>query len=143
MPKQRQARSRKGATLIEFACAWSVGWLVLLGLVQAGSAIYTYQQALHAVQIAAKAAAEQPYDLSSRGAEAIATIQSHPAFRDVPGLKPQDVQVSYEVDAQNVPHRVTVSLEQLQTGSPFSLSAIATRPSATQPFLGPIQCSGC
>lgn len=143
MIRSPHTRRTKGATLIEFAFAWSIGWILLTGLYQTSYTFYTYEKAQDAVQIAAQAAAQHPYDLPTHGAAAISEIQNLPVFRDVPGLSPAAVRVDYELDNQNVPQRVTVSIAHLDASALFIKFTLDDKPRSAQPFLGPVTCTGC
>lgn len=143
-PKHTQRRNRKGASVIEFALAFTVLVPILLGTFHFGMGFFYYNELLNSVRAAARYGGMRSYDSPTQTpSDAYLTaVKNVAVYGDpnggttpvVPGLTQDNIQVN--VDFTNgTPARVRVAVHN------FSMNVILSRmvtskPSAVFPYLG-------
>ncbi len=141
---------RKGSTLVEFALAFSVLWLLLGGVFTFGYSFYVYSRLQTAVAGAAQYAAAQDYD-SSNTAAYTAAIKNLVLYGDVtagttpivPGLTASHVQVLVTTDTNTVPRDVLVAVNNYTINTLFHRITLTGKPRAVVMYTGRWLCSSC
>lgn len=141
---------RKGSTLVEFAIAFTVLWLLLGGVFTFGYSFYVYSRLQTAVAGAAQYAAAQDYD-STNAAAYTTAIKNLVLFGDVaagttpivPGLSASNVQVQVTTDTNTVPRDVLVAIDAYTINTLFHSITLTGKPRAVVMYTGRWLCSGC
>lgn len=141
-------RSReRGHAMLELALSAGVMIACLAGTVQFGYTFYVYDQLLSSVGNGARYAASRTYRAATpadleKGRAAIRNLvvygNSHPALNAAPitpGLKPENVQVTWVMDAEK-PSAVDVTIVNYTVGAMFGPVTLNRRPFAEFPYVG-------
>jgi Flp pilus assembly protein TadG len=138
----RKNSSRRGSVAVEFALSFAALWAIFAGVFQFGYSMYVYNSLTGAVADAAMFAARADFDdpdhlfvtrlknfvvygSPDRGTKPLA-----------PGLKPDNVNVTWTKDASGYPLAITISITGYSLDTIFSRYAFNGKPRTTVPFLG-------
>lgn len=135
---------------MEFALGFSLLWMVFSGVYELGSAFYTYNVLKTSVTNAAQLGSQLPYD-AVHPSDYTTMLKNMVVYGDitagnspqVAGLTTGNVSVSLNLDANNIPRGVTVSITNYSLNVLFKTFKLSDKPRATTPYIGRVVCSGC
>ncbi len=115
-----------------------------------GSAFYTYNLLNTSVANAAQLGSRLEYD-TAHPSEFTTALKNMVVYGDVdagaapllPGLTTGDVKVSMNLDANNIPRGVTVSITGYSIDVLFKTFSLSDKPRATTAYIGRVICSNC
>jgi Flp pilus assembly protein TadG len=128
--------------VVEFALAFGLLWLLLSGCFRLGYSIYLYQSLLNTVAGAARYAARVDFDEPNHtfvaGVKNMA-VYGNPAGGTAalaPGLTPDNISVTWTVDAKGVPDTITVQVTAYGVNAVFQSFTWSGKPSVTVCYAG-------
>lgn len=145
--RQRRER-RRGSAMVEFALASAVLFPCMIGAFTYGYAFYTYNLLESSIANGARYGAFRTYRCDNtadieKGKLAIRnmTVYGTPSPGDqavplVRNLTVGNVDVTYNVNAKQIPLTLTVSLKNFSVKSVFNNFQLKDKPRVTLPFLG-------
>jgi Flp pilus assembly protein TadG len=141
-------RPTSGHAMLELTLVAAVMLAFLSGTLQFGYAFYIYNQLVTAVGSGARYAASRTYRAATpkdieKGREAIRNLVAygdpHPgpgAAPIIPQLKPEDVEVQWNLGKSGAPESVDVAIANHRVGAVFATFNFKRRPSFEFPFVG-------
>jgi Flp pilus assembly protein TadG len=147
--QQPGQRRRRGSSVLEFALAWSVLWLLFSGIWQFGYAFYVYNRLQTSTSNAAILAARLTYDTGNPSAFTN-TIKNLVVYGRtttgtkplVPGLSTGNVNVSVNPQG-GMPTDVTITIQNYSIDTIFKIYALTNKPRVTTLYMGQIVCTTC
>lgn len=136
---------RRGNAIIEFALSFGLLFSVFAGVFQFGYTFVIYNTLQTAVRAGARYASLRVYDSSTSTPSAAyltavrnVVIYGDPSgsgSRRVPGLRPEQVQVTILMD-RNVPKEVSVAITGYTVDAAVRSFTLNGKPKATMPYMG-------
>jgi Flp pilus assembly protein TadG len=135
-------RSHRGSVAVEFALSFAALWAIFAGVFQFGYSMYVYNSLTAAVANAALFAARTDFDEPDH--LFVARLKNFVVYGSpdggtqplAPGLKPDNVNVTWTKDASGYPLAITISITGYSLEVIFSHYAFDGKPRTTVPFLG-------
>ena len=136
-------RRRRGSGLVEFAFGFSALTLLFVGLADVSLSMIVYHQLSAAVSNGARYASAAEFDEPAhrfagrtRKMVACGNPEGEPCRETAPGLRPEQVKVSWTRDPAGKPETITVAIEGYRMPGLFSRRLLNGAPSATVRFAG-------
>jgi Flp pilus assembly protein TadG len=145
----RGSRER-GHAVVEFALGFTLLWMIFSGVYELGTAFYAYNVLKTSVSNAAQLGSRLEYD-TAHPSDYSAKLKNMVVYGDVtagtapqlPGLTTGNVNVSLNLDDNNMPRGVTVSITGYSLDALFKTFNLNGKPRATTAYLGRVLCSDC
>jgi len=148
MSRLRKQTGERGHALIELAASAGLMIACLAGTFQFGYTFYIYDELVTAVGNGARYAASRTYRAATsadldKGAAAIRNMVVYGTSRPAPGaapiapgLKPENVQVTWVKGENGAPSAVDVTIVKYSVGAVFNSFSFDHRPLAEFPYIG-------
>ena len=155
MNLKRRLKSKRGSSMVEFACAAPLGIMILAGTFQFGYTFYVYNQLQLSIRGGVRYASLMDYKGTSSACVTATqnTIKNlvvygspTPATDAAPvvrGLSKANVNVNFNPDTKGVPTAVTVDVSSFTVDGLFSSFTFNGKPLASMPYMGrysPVEC---
>jgi Flp pilus assembly protein TadG len=140
--KRGRTRSERGNTLVEFAISFVVLWAFLVGIFQFGYAMYVYNGLASTVASGARFASQVKFDAPANSF--VPKVKNMVVYGSpnggvqpvVPGLKAEQVEVTWTTDAAGVPQTITVAIRDYAVNAVFTSYRFTRKPSVTMRYAG-------
>jgi hypothetical protein len=146
---QRDKKSLRGSSIVEFAVGIGVLWLLFSGVYQFGYSFYIYNKLQTNVNNAAVFATWYTYDVSntsafSTGLKNLVVYGSLASGTKpvVPGLTTGNVDIQIN-PIGGYPTDITIRIKNYQIASIFARYMLQDKPRVTTLYMGKIACSAC
>src|SRR5229473_1106984 len=148
MNMNRRFKSKRGSSMVEFACAAPLAIMILAGTFQFGYTFYVYNQ----LQLSIRGGVRYASLMDYKGTSSACVANTQDTVRNVVvygsptpaagaspvvrGLANSNVNVNFNPDANGVPTNVTVSATGFSVDAVFTTFTFNGKPMASVPYVG-------